>query len=317
MPQTLSQLEARSVLVPRFPAGGFTNTAGVIGFLSNGNSSYHGFSTQLIRRFAGGLQASAAYTWSHLIDDTTAEVFSTVLSPRRVEDFQNLRADRADSALDRRHRFVFSGIYELPFFKQANRLTSALLGGFNLAGTLSFESGQRATVLSGADSNLNGDTAPDRTILNPNGVRGTASTVTPLLKTCTSFDVDGSCLQTDSQRTVGYLANNPNAQYIQAGRGVVTTAGRNTLSLPGIENFDFSVFKNFKLTEGWKLQFRADFFNAFNHGQYIPGSPNAVIPIATTGVTDINTVGRASFNKPDEVFSSNPRVIQMALRLNF
>ena len=317
MPQTLSQLEARSVLVPRFAAGGFTNTAGVIGFLSNGNSSYHGFSTQLIRRFAGGLQASAAYTWSHLIDDTTAEVFSTVLSPRRVEDFQNLRADKADSALDRRHRFVFSGIYELPFFKQANRLTSALLGGFNLAGTLSFESGQRATVLSGADSNLNGDTAPDRTILNPNGVRGTASTVTPLLKTCTSFDVDGSCLQTDSQRTVGYLVNNPNAQYIQAGRGVVTTTGRNTLSLPGIENFDFSVFKNFKLTEGWKLQFRADFFNAFNHGQYIPGSPNAVIPIATTGVTDINTVGRASFNKPDEVFSSNPRVIQMALRLNF
>jgi hypothetical protein len=111
--------------------------------------------------------------------------------------------------------------------------------------------------------------------------------------------------------------NNPNAQYIQAGRGVVTTTGRNTLSLPGIENFDFSIFKNFKLTEGWKLQFRADFFNAFNHGQYIPGSPNAVIPIATTGVTDINTVGRASFNKPDEVFSSNPRVIQMALRLNF
>ena len=61
-------------------------------------------------------------------------------------------------------------------------------------------------MLSGADSNLNGDTAADRTILNPNGVRGTASTVTPLLKTCTSFDVDGSCLQTDSQRTVGYLA---------------------------------------------------------------------------------------------------------------
>lgn len=66
-----------------------------------------------------------------------------------------------------------------------------------------------------------------------------------------------------------------------------------------------------------KVQFRVDFFNAFNTPQYIPGSPNAVIAVATTGVSDINTVGRASFNKPDEVFSSNPRVIQMALRLNF
>jgi hypothetical protein len=317
MTMTLSQLEALPVVVPQFAAGGFTNTAGVVGFLSNGNSTYHGFSTQLTRRFAGGLQASAAYTWSHLIDDTTAEVFSTVLSPRRVEDFQNLRKDKADSALDRRHRFVLSGIYELPFFKQANRLTGALLGGFNIAGTLSFESGQRATVLSAIDSNLNGDSAADRSIENPNGVRGTASTVTPLLKTCTSFNDDGSCAQSASQRTVGYLANNPNAQYIQAGRGVVTTSARNTLSLPGINNFDFSVFKNFRLTEGTKLQFRTDFFNAFNHGQYIPGSPNAVIPINTTGVSDVNTIGRASFNKPDEVFSSNPRVIQMALRLNF
>ena len=66
-----------------------------------------------------------------------------------------------------------------------------------------------------------------------------------------------------------------------------------------------------------KLQFRVDFFNAFNHPQYIPGSPNAVIPIATTGVSDVNTVGRTIFNTPDHVFSSNPRVIQMALRFNF
>jgi len=84
--------------------------------------------------------------------------------------------------------------------------------------------------------------------------------------------------------------------------------------MPGIENLDFSIFKNFAITESWKAQFRVDFFNAFNHAQYIPGSPNAVIPVATTGVSDINTVGPTSFNKAEEVFSSNPRVIQMALR---
>lgn len=316
LPLTLAQIQARSNIVPAYAAAGFGG-ANVIGFVSNGNSSYHGFSAQLNRRLAKGFQATAAYTWSHLIDDTTAEVFSTVLSPRRVQDFQNLRAEKADSALDRRHRFVVSGLYELPFFKQSGKLMRSLLGGFNFAGTLSFESGQRATVLSGIDSNLNGDAAADRTIRNLNGTRGTGSTVTALLKTCTAFNTDGSCAQSAASRTVGYVANNPNAEYIQAGRGAIATSARNTLQLPGIENLDFSVFKNFSLTENKKIQFRVDFFNAFNHAQYIPGSPNAVIPTATTGVSDVNTVGRNSFNKPGEVFSSNPRVIQLALRFNF
>lgn len=318
LPLTLAQINARSNIVPQYAAAGFTNP--VIGFLSNGNSSYHAFSLQLNRRFSNGIQATAAYTWSHLIDDTTAEVFSTVLSPRRVEDFQNLRAEKADSALDRRHRFVFSGLYELPFFRQSGGLVRALLGGFNFAGTVSFESGQRATVLSGIDSNLNGDAAADRTIRNLNGTRGTGSTVTALLRTCPASGIlaNGQCDPAlTPARTVGYVANNPNAEYIQAGRGAIATSARNTLQLPAIENFDFSVFKNFAVTENWKVQFRVDFFNAFNHPQYIPGSPNAVIPTATTGVSDVNTVGRASFNRPDEVFSSNPRVIQMALRLNF
>ncbi|MCI0387753.1 MAG: carboxypeptidase-like regulatory domain-containing protein [Acidobacteria bacterium] len=315
LPLTLAQIDARSNLVPAYEAAGFE--ANIVGFMSNGNSNYQAFSAALNRRFAYGFMLTAAYTWSHLIDDTTAEVFSTVLSPRRVEDFQNLRADKADSALDRRHRFVLSGIYELPFFKSGSALKRTLLGGFNIAGTLTFESGERATVLSGIDSNLNGDAAADRTILNPIGISGRDSIVTALLKTCTEFNPIGTCAQSASQRTVGYLANDPTAQYIQAGRGAVATTGRNTLPLPGIENFDFSVFKNFAITESKYLQFRVDFFNFPNHPQYIPGSPNAVVPLATTGVSDVNTVGRNAFNTANEVFSSNPRVIQMALRFNF
>src|SRR4030095_4893698 len=99
LPLTLTQINARSNFVPSYFNAGFTNPGSVVGFLSNGNSTYHGASGQLTRRFTDGFQLTAAYTWSHLIDDTTAEVFSTVLSPRRVEDFQDLRRDRADSAL--------------------------------------------------------------------------------------------------------------------------------------------------------------------------------------------------------------------------
>src|SRR4029079_4137524 len=96
---------APSVVRPDFAANGF-DQGNLVSFLSNGNSSYNGFSAQVTHRLSSGVQFSAAYTWSHLIDDTTAEVFSTVLSPRRVEDFQNLKNERADSALDRRQRFV-------------------------------------------------------------------------------------------------------------------------------------------------------------------------------------------------------------------
>lgn len=67
------------------------------------------------------------------------------------------------------------------------------------------------------------------------------------------------------------------------------------------------------------MQLRADLFNAFNHAQYIPGSPNDVVPINTAGVGQLNTIfaGNSDFNKPQNVFSSNPRVIQQALRFDF
>ena len=316
MPLTLATLLARPRIIPAYANAGFTTN--VVAFLPNGNSTYHAFSAQLTRRFTKGLQMSGAYTWSHLLDDSTAEVFSTVLSPRRVEDFQNLRPEKANSALDRRHRFVFSGIYDVPmFFKSSNKFMRTLLGGFSLAGALTLESGEPVTVLSGSDANLNGDPAGDRTIFNVNGTKNTSSSVTPLLKTCTAFNTDGTCSQSVESRTVGYLATNPNAQYIQAGPGAKSTAGRNTMVLPGINNVDFSISKNFAITEVKKIQFRADMINTFNHPQYVPGTPNSVTPIATTAAGNLNTAGSAQFNDPSQVFSSNPRIIQMSLRFVF
>jgi hypothetical protein len=202
----------------------------------------------------------------------------------------------------------------LPWFaRNDNRFVRGLLGGVNFAGTFTAESGERATVLSGIDSNLNGDPAADRAIRNPNGVRGTGSTVTALLNS--------------AGKVVGYLADNPNAEYIRAGSGAVSNSARNTLQLPGINNLDFSIFKNFHLSESRKVQVRADFFNLFNHPQFIPGSPNDIQPVATTGVGQVNTLtaaalsltnpSAATFNRPDKVFSSIPRLIQLAVRFDF
>jgi hypothetical protein len=303
--RTLDDIDARSSFVPRYAAAGFTGS-NVVAFLSNGNSTYHGASAQVQKRFSKGFQSTFAYTWSHLIDDTTAEVFSTVLSPRRVEDFQNLRRERADSALDHRHRFVAAWIYELPFFgKSSNGFLKAALGGFQIAGTYTAESGEKVTVRSGNDANLNGDAAGDRAILNPAGQESVGSLVTPLTRT------DG--------RVVGYLAVNPNARYIQTGNGAESNIGRNTFALPWINNFDISLFKNFRFGESRSIQLRADFFNAFNHPQYVPGSVNTVDLVNTSGLTTLNQVAPLTpdFLRPDRVLSSNPRVIQVGARFTF
>jgi len=308
----LTQINARSSFVPRYAAAGF-NGASVVAFLSDGNSTYHGGSVQVTRRFSSGFQLTGAYTLSHLIDDTTAEVFSTVLSPRRVEDFQNLRRERATSALDHRHRFVTSLIYELPWFSKSTGFTKLLLGGFNVAGTYTYETGERITVRSGNDANLNGDNAGDRAIFNPSGTEGVGSGVTALCRGT------GSCTAVGHGAVVAYLANNPNARYIQTGDGAQSNIGRNSFLLPPINNTDFSIFKNFRFGESKYIQIRADFFNVFNHPQYVPGSVNSVDPVGTTGLTTLNQVTPLTldFLNPSAVLSSNPRVIQVAARFNF
>jgi hypothetical protein len=283
---------------------------------------------------------TSAYTFSHLIDDTTAEVFSTVLSPRRVQDFRNLRAERATSALDHRHRFVTSWIYELPWGKNSNGWTRTMLGGFNIAGTYTYETGERITIRSGTDANLNGDSAGDRAILNAAGQESVGSQVcarTATLQYVSSAGVIGSspslCSSSPGSAaptsaiaaaaraaTVMYVALNPNAKYIEAGQGAVSGIGRNTFLLPAINNWDISLFKNFRFGEGSKyIQVRADLFNAFNHPQYVPGSVNTVDPISTTGLTTLNQIAplTSDFLTPNQVLSSNPRVLQIALRFNF
>jgi hypothetical protein len=225
-----------------------------------------------------------------------------------VQNFQNLRTERADSALDHRHRFVTSGLYELPWFRNdSNHFLRTVLGGFNFAGTYTIESGEKATVRSGTDANLNNDSAGDRAILNPGGREGVGTLVDALRRT------DG--------QIVGYVARDPSARYIQAAAGAVSNLSRNTFTLPRINNLDFSIFKNFRVGESKTFQIRADMFNALNHPQYVAGSVDAVDPISTTSTTatQFNQLNLLSpnFLRPDLTFSSNPRVIQFAARFNF
>ncbi len=76
-----------------------------------------------------------AYTWSHNIDDSTADLFSTTLSPRRPEDFQNMRNERSTSFLDRRHRMTMAWVYEAPWYRgNDNWFLKNLVGNYTISG---------------------------------------------------------------------------------------------------------------------------------------------------------------------------------------
>jgi hypothetical protein len=270
-----------------------------------GNSSYHGLASQVTRRFSNGLQFVGAYTWSHNIDDSTATHFSTFLTPRRQQDFQDLRNDRSSSALDRRHRLTLSWVYEPQWMRNASTWAARnLLGNWRFTGAYTYESPEFVTVQSGQDSNLNGDSAGDRVVVNPAGDPNRGSDVTPL--------------RNAAGQTVGYLASDPSAMYIKAGLGVFPNGGRNTLATRPINNFDMSFGKNFAVREGHTISFRADFANIFNHAQYTPGYTNSVRKQDTYTTTRSFLIpGNDDFAKWDEVFNSNARSVQLALRYTF
>ncbi len=161
------------------------NNLAVYGFQQNlssyvptGNSRYSGLALQMTKRYSKNFSYILAYTWSHAQDDSTATVNSTSFTPRRGQDFQNLTADWSDSALDHRHRFTISPVYDWRAFQHSNWLLKNVVSNWNLNGTYIYQTGEWATVQSGVDSNLNNDTAGDRSSSMPRELplSGVAST---------------------------------------------------------------------------------------------------------------------------------------------
>jgi Carboxypeptidase regulatory-like domain/TonB dependent receptor-like, beta-barrel len=299
-------LAAGGNFLPSYYNAGFESP--IVGFMPYGRSSYNGWANQLTRRFSNGLQFVAAYTWSHNIDDSTADVFSTYTTPRRPQNFQNVRADRSDSALDHRQRFTYQVLYDLPFFKHdSNWVKKNILGSWELVPVYQYQVGTLVTVQSGVDSNMNGDSAGDRTIVNPGGNNSIGSGTTPL--------------KNSAGATVAYLVNNPSAGYIVAPKGTLATGGRNTMAVNPIDDVDMTIAKYISVgkEDRYKLRFEGRFFNIFNHPQYVAGNISDVASVGFTGTAVHNALIPTStlFGQWSQVFSSNPRSITLSLKLSF
>lgn len=303
LPLTLTQLTAeKNAQANALAPYGFNSV--ITSYVPQGNSEYNGLAVDVSKRLSGHLTFKGAYTWSHLMDDSTMELNFTALTPRRPQDFNHLTPEWASSALDRRHRLTLTWLYQTPWFeKNSNWLLRNVLGNYQLSGVYTAESPEWVTPQSATDANMNTDAAGDRVIVNPNGVPGTGSDVT--------------ALKNSSGQTVAYLAVNPNAEFIRAQAGALANSGRNILPTNGINSFDANVMKEFSAGERYHFELRADFYNALNHPQYTPGRLNSVLSFSHANETNYLTPGNPLFGKWDQVFPSNARVIQLAAKLRF
>lgn len=232
------------------------------------------------KRFTSSLGFLAAYTWSHSIDNVPLQQGGGSDGPV-PQDIRYRFLDRGTSAFDIKHRFSNSLNYALPVgkgkrFRFASDTANNILGGWQMNGIVVIQSGLPFTPGLATSVSNAGGSRPNRLKNGDLDGRSIARWFD------TSFGVPGAAWATPAQFNYG-------------------NGGRNILRGPGRWNVDYSLFKEFAVRERARLQFRAEFFNLFNHTQFdLPnpsiGNPNAGRITATVGT---------------------PRDIQFSLRLQF
>lgn len=249
----------------------FQNVGFVSGNTSRAFSSYNALNIRLERRFSSGLEILGSYTWSKALGIRPHDNWT-------VFDINNIRRNYGPVD-DFTHQAVISYVYDLPFgpgkrfMGSAQGVLGLFAGGWQVNGVTSFRSGG-ALTLSSNTSNLLGNRAGNVPIRLCNGNL-------PNSQRSAKRYFDTSC-----------FVNPPVGRYGNAATGA--------LRGPGFNNWDVSIFKNTKVTERAALQFRAEFFNAFNRA-------NLSDPDLTTS--------DASFGR---ITSANdPREIQFGLKFLF
>jgi hypothetical protein len=278
-----------------------SNNAGINGyngfqlFADDAYSHYHSLQTTLSRRWGAGY-FQGAYTYSKSTDATSSG--NTALNTA-FNDESTLNGSRGLSDFDRPHRFVVSYRYDLPFFSKADGWKRAALADWAISGITIFQSGTPFSVTdSAAGSAFLG---PGLTPLTLGGELAPGGSI--------SAGLTSGSIQDRVNNGYLNLANFATAPFVpasQGGDGVVTffgNLGRNIYRGPFQQNWDFSLIKNFKITERQSLRFTSDFFNIWNHANF-----------ANPALNDVENPG--PFGK---IFSTvgTPRLIQFSLRYAF
>jgi hypothetical protein len=299
--------------------GGTTGTRPFPDFGQNGSyqqtigrSNYSGLQTKLEQQYANGLQFLFAYTWSKTLSDAGDLLNGGSVSGYRAPAVPGLgpRFDWGPADFDLRNVFHFSGGYDLPlgkdkhFLASSGKVVNGVVGGWNINWITTLQGGQPITFRCPAST--------------------TAGT------SCNDINVPGQSqqlgLHKDSNGKLNWIGNpkafqqpcplgaTPPAGCIPASGNALLGGGPTTLRGPGVKTFNFSTLKNIPINERFSMQFRAEFFNIFNHPTF--NAPN----FGGNGVVAISNSNNFNSTAFGEIGSTrfapyDPRQIQFALKL--
>jgi hypothetical protein len=254
---------------------------------SVGNGTYNGLQTVFHKRMSHGVDFQAAYTWSHAIDDAADPLVAPGGNRNIARNSFNLHEERGTSDYDLRHRLVLNYVFELPFGAGHARFNHGFaaraLGGWEVAGLSTFQSGHPFDIYSSRDSEYTGLTNRPDLIGSPSNPSGSA------------------------RNQVGP----PIAAFARQPFGRPGNLGRNTFTGPQYYDTNLSLLKNNRITERISLQFRAEAYNVFNRVLFDnPGTAGDTIASPGTFGQSLNTL-----TQPDGTTSA--RQIQLALKLLF
>ena len=244
---------------------------------SRATANYHALQARIERRFVNGLTFLVSYTFQKTLTDLDSSSAGVAFGAGAgLQTIKNIRGNYGPAVFDRPHRVIGSALYELPFFRNRTDLLGKVGGGWQIGAIATFQDGPSLTPSSfgvplvGSHANLLGD---------PNLPRGERTI--------------------DRWFDVSKLANPAPGQLGNAGKGVIRGSGNN--------KWDLIVSKFFPLAESHRVEFRAEFFNAFNHPQFDD-------PVVTPGN---NPLAGKITSASDFGFTQTERVIQLGLKYSF
>lgn len=267
----------------------------------DGVARYNSVQIAVTQRVSHGLQFQAAYTHSRNISNTANQDTEAAFNP--VQNNNDLKSEVAVANQDTPNSLSVNYIWEIPFFSSTHGFTRQALHGWKIVGISTWRSGTPLTVCLDSD------------------VAGTGTGAGAY--ECQRPDLIANPNLPKSQRTLDHFFNT--AAFVEPQLGTFGNAGRNNIRGPGVNDWDFSFFKDFEFPwlgkfHNWaagetaKLQFRAEFFNAFNHPQYSLGTAGQSLTFTTQGpgmpVTPDTGFGVVTSDR-------GPREIQLALKLVF
>ena len=259
----------------------------------NRDSIYHSMQLKVQKRFSAGAQVLASYTVSKLIDNTNSEINWLEASPVSWNDANpnNLRSERSLDAFDVPQRLVLAAVLDLPFGRgkkyasNVNGVADKLVSGWGIDTIVTFQRGF-PIIIGGCPGPLSNSGIPNTGCARP-------------VRTALSHLTSGSL----NQRLTQWFDTSVFTKGTDFSYGTDSRTEPN-IRTDGVKNFDFAFFKDTKFGPDQRLgaQFRAEFFNGFNHPQFNP--------------PDSGCCGGSSFGRVSSQYNL-PRLIQFALRFTF